>query len=167
MTTKATTTTTKKKSIRFYESSNQIYLSDLIGLQRTQRTQVEFTFLINISLSLSLSLFSPERYFLIEFRSENNIDRYISIYSNERVIVRWFITIDDMIIYFTKEIWLFYVDIDIVHFMMTNKIVALIDVINRKKQSTIVCVCVSSSSSFSQSLLSNRQDSIIDSLRPP
>jgi len=29
-----------EKNIKLYESSNQIYISDLIGLQRTQRTQV-------------------------------------------------------------------------------------------------------------------------------
>lgn len=32
--------TRKKKNIQFYDSSNQLYISNFIGLQRAQRTQV-------------------------------------------------------------------------------------------------------------------------------
>lgn len=32
----------KKKNIQFYESCNQIYISNFIGLQRTQRAQVVY-----------------------------------------------------------------------------------------------------------------------------
>jgi hypothetical protein len=35
-------TSKKKKDTQFYESSNQIYISDFIGLQRTQRAQVVY-----------------------------------------------------------------------------------------------------------------------------
>ncbi len=35
-------TSKKKKNVQFYESSNQIYISDFIGLQRAQRTQVVY-----------------------------------------------------------------------------------------------------------------------------
>jgi len=32
----------KKKNVQFFESSNQIYVSDFIGLQRTERAQVVY-----------------------------------------------------------------------------------------------------------------------------